>query len=191
MRLFVAADISDDTRTQLLRVRHQLEPLLARARRAPRITWVSPEVAHVTLRFIGEVTGEKAAALRNVICGNLDRPPFSVQWSTVGTFPSGRSPRVVWLGATHGALELSALAAAVNVELESLVGPADERPFKPHLTVARIKDSGAGVAWRQTVAEVTPGVTTTHVDHVTLYQSQLSSKGPTYHPLSRWTLSSR
>src|ERR671910_944127 len=124
MRLFVAADVSEQTRAQLVSVREQLESSLAGARKPPRITWVKPENAHVTMRFIGEVAEDRAAVIRTALNGHFTMPPFEVRWSTAGTFPAGRSPHVVWLGATAGAEELSRLAHAVSDRLQPIIGPA-------------------------------------------------------------------
>jgi 2'-5' RNA ligase len=191
MRLFIAADIADDTRGQLTAVREQLEAGLRALRNAPRITWVKPENAHVTLRFIGEEAEECATRLRTAMGEPLDSPPFAVTWDRVGTFPGGRSPRVVWIGATSGRDELAALAARVNARLEPLIGRAESRPFKAHLSVGRIRESAGRIDWPAIIAQVSVGCTTTTVDHVTLYQSTLSPKGPTYHPVCTWKLSSR
>ena len=191
MRLFVAVDVSDDTRAQLANVREQLESTLARTRKPPRITWVKPENAHVTMRFIGEVAEDTAAAIRTALNGDFTCPEFEVRWSTAGAFPGGRSPRVVWIGATAGAEELSQLAQAVNDRLTAVIGPGESRPFKAHLTVGRVKDPGAGVDWPQMLSAVRAGTTTSLVDHVTLYLSRTSPKGPTYHPLETWKLSSQ
>ena len=191
MRLFVAVDISDETRGQLVNVREQLEPALARARQPPRVTWVKPESAHVTLRFVGEVAEQQANALRATISGALDFKPFAVTWNRLGTFPSGRSPRVVWIGASDGADALSALAQLVNERLSPLIGAGDARPFTPHLTVGRIKDPGHAVEWARIIDETSAGSTVSRVDHVTLYQSRTLPQGPAYDPLSTWTLFSR
>jgi 2'-5' RNA ligase len=188
MRLFVAADISDKTRTALRSVRESIATRIATARMPPRVTWVKDEAAHVTLRFIGHVTDEIGAAIAGALAEPFDLAPFRVRWATIGTFPGGRSPRVVWMGATDGAEELATLATLVTKRLESIIGPGEERPFKPHLTIGRIKVPGRRVDWPRIVAEARPKPTITRVDHVTLYQSRLSPKGPTYSALLRTLL---
>jgi 2'-5' RNA ligase len=186
MRLFVAADISDETRAQIRSVRDALEPLIA-GRRAPRITWVHESAAHVTVRFIGEVSDQQAAAIAAVLTPALVTVPFEVCWDRVGTFPGGRSPRVIWLSATRGAESLAELAALVGTRLESVIAGGDTRPFKAHLTIGRVRDPGR-VAWAAALARVTIEPTITRVDHVTLYRSQLSPKGPTYTELVKTAL---
>jgi 2'-5' RNA ligase len=186
--LFVAADIDDDTRQQLLTIREHVERTFARARKPPRLTWVDPARAHVTVRFVGEVSEATAGDLQVAMRDPVGVPPFVARWNAVGTFPGGRLPRVVWLGATAGQEEFARLAAAVDRRLAAVIGPGESRPFKAHVTVARVRDPGTGVDWRRAVAGVSVPDTATTVDHLTLYQSTLSPKGPTYHPLYIWTL---
>jgi 2'-5' RNA ligase len=190
MRLFVAVDISDETRAQVVRVRDAMVRALSSVRTPPRVTWVKPENAHVTLRFIGEAPESTVEALAQAVGRGFDVAPFAIGWATVGTFPGGRSPRVIWLGAASGAADLTALADAVNHRLEPVLGPAESRPFAPHLTVGRVKDPGKGVDWPSLVGQVRAGHTVSPIDRVTLYQSRLSPRGPTYHPVWTWKLSS-
>jgi RNA 2',3'-cyclic 3'-phosphodiesterase len=183
VRLFVAADISDSTRQAMRRARAAIERAIAAARTPPRIAWVRDDVAHVTLRFIGEVSDDDAQRIAAALTPPLDVAPFEVEWSQVGVFPPGRGglrqPRTIWLGASRGADALVALAAAVDDRLRPLV-PSDDRRHTPHLTVARVKMPGKGLAWADVLDAARPEPTTSTVTHVTLYRSQLSSRGPTY-----------
>ncbi len=182
MRLFVAIDVSDETRAQLRRVREQLTQRLARVARAPRVTWVADNAAHVTLRFIGEVPESIAEAVRAAMTPPLAGSPYAIGFSNVGVFPNGSRPRVVWIGAAQGQEETAAVVAVVNQRLEAIIGPGESRPFRAHLTVARVKEPTA-FDWAAALATIDSGRTLSVVDHVTLYQSRTSPKGPTYTPL--------
>ena len=186
MRLFVAADVGDDTRAQVRSVREQLEPLL-RGRRAPRVAWVREQAAHVTLRFIGEIADEHAVLVESALTPTLALAPFEVGWDRLGSFPRGRSPRVIWIGATRGRDALSALATMVAARLEAIVGPGEARPFNPHLTIARVRDPGR-VAWPDLLTHVSLEPIVARIDHVTLYRSRLSPKGATYTEVCRAAL---
>lgn len=187
MRLFVAIDISEETRTQLRHVREALESQLAGARKPPRVTWVRDEAAHVTLRFIGEVADDVAERVREALGQPFEQPAFDIEWKGVGTF-GGRRPRVVWIGAAAGGDEASALADAVNQRLETIAGPGDDRPFRPHLTIGRVKEPGAGFDWPKAVAAIDAGRTRSRIDRVVLYQSRTSPKGPAYTALTTTAL---
>ena len=188
MRLFVAVDIDDDTRAQLAKAREALQPLLSNARVSPRVTWVKEELAHVTLRFIGETQEETAAAIQQRLAARFAAAAFEMTWDRVGTFPSGNHPRVVWIGATTSD-RLASLADMVNKRLEPVVGPGESRPFTAHITLGRVKEPGKGVDWARALEAVRWQRTTTQIDHVTLYISHTSPKGATYTPLLRAPLS--
>jgi 2'-5' RNA ligase len=182
VRLFVAIDVSDETRAQLRRVREQLAQRLTNVPRPPRVTWVADNAAHVTIRFIGEVPDSIAEHVRAAMASPLAGPAYTIEFSGVGVFPKGSRPRVVWIGATRGQAETAAVAAAVNQRLDPIVGPGESRPFRAHLTLARVKEP-TPFDWSGALATIDSGRTRSVVDHVTLYQSRTSPAGPTYTPL--------
>ncbi len=188
MRLFVAVDLSPETRAQLGAVREQIDSSL-NGRRAPRITWVKPEVAHLTVQFLGEVADHDVDQVTGALGGHsLADGPFVVSWDALGAFPDTRRPRVLWLGAASGTESMQALAREVRKRLAAVAIVDEDRPFRAHVTVARVRDPGSGVRWSDIVSSVRPGRTMMHVDHVTLYHSQLSPDGPRYTALATWTL---
>ncbi len=183
MRLFVAIDISDDTRAELSRVRTVLERKLAAAQMPPRVAWVAAENAHVTVRFIGNVSDETGERVRSALASPFDIAPFDVEFAGLGAFPNSRRPRVVWIGAESGADQVAGIADAVNARLDAIIGPGEARPFRAHLTVGRVKEPGKGVDWERALASANARRTPSRIDHVTLYLSRVSSKGPTYTPV--------
>jgi 2'-5' RNA ligase len=182
VRLFVAIDVSDETRAQLRRVREQLAQRLTHVPRPPRVTWVADSAAHVTIRFIGEVPDSVAEQVRAAMAPRLAGPGYTIEFSGVGVFPKGSRPRVVWIGANRGQDETAAVAAAVNQRLDPIVGAGESRPFRAHLTLARVKEPRP-FDWGVALATIDSGHTRSLVDHVTLYQSRTSPAGPTYTPL--------
>jgi 2'-5' RNA ligase len=132
VRLFVAVDISDDTRAELRRVRAALERELARAERPPRVTWVDDQAAHITLRFIGEVSEPVAEQIRAALVAPIPLDPYVIECQGAGVFPDNRRARVVWLGVTKGQEETARLVLAVNQRLGPIIGAPDDRPFRAH-----------------------------------------------------------
>lgn len=187
MRLFVAIDISDETRAQLRRVREALEQRLAASRTAPRVTWVAETAAHVTVRFIGEVSEETGEKIRAALADPFDQPAYVVEFAGVGAFPNARRPRVVWIGAPRGQDETAALAAAVNARLDPIIGAGEERALRAHLTVGRVKEPVA-FDWNAAFAAIDAGRSRSPIDHVTLYLSKTSPKGPAYTALLKGPL---
>jgi RNA 2',3'-cyclic 3'-phosphodiesterase len=183
MRLFIAADIDEVTRLQLAAAQHALQSVLNHARVPPKVSWVKPAVAHVTLRFIGE-TPEESLTLIQTALAAVTFPPFDATWGTVGTFGGRRQPRVLHVGLTAGSEPFVRLAQQTNERLDPVIGGGASRPFTPHLTLGRVRAQGTGVNWAQALQEVHLSPTVTRVDHVTLYRSHLSSKGATYTAVS-------
>lgn len=184
MRLFVAVDIDSETRRQLSHIRESIDAVVREARVPPRITWVKDDVAHVTVRFIGDTPESGLPALQEAL-GHVDIEAFDVTWGSLGAFGGLRNPRVLWIAPTQGAEFLEDVAAQVASAVDVIVGPGETRSFKPHLTVARIRDAGRGVDWTRALHSVVLTPAVTRVESVTLYQSRLSPKGPTYTALSR------
>lgn len=143
------------------------------------MTWVAETAAHVTVRFIGEVAEETAEKVKTALASPFERAPYDLQFEGVGTFPNARRPRVVWIGASRGHEQTAALAAAVNGRLDPVLGRGEERALRAHLTVARVKEPGR-FDWGAALAAVNSGRSRSPIDHVTLYQSKTSPKGPAY-----------
>jgi 2'-5' RNA ligase len=180
MRLFIAADLSDATRRGVEDAGSQIRSALPTGPTAPRLVWVNAAAAHVTLRFIGEVRDEALPTIEAAIGRDFESPPFEVCWQSLGTFPGGRRPRVVWIGAGEGSDALIRLAATIDDRLRGVVEPREGRMFAPHVTIARVKEAGRGVDWARIIAGVRLAPSVTRVDHVTLYQSRTGPKGSTY-----------
>lgn len=166
MRVFVAAEVTDHT------IIERIGTFQRRIEAAGKA--VEPHNLHFTLRFLGEMSAESARAAA-VALGSVRFGRFDVILKGAGTF--GRPPRVVWAGTDpDSGQELSALAAAVN---HTLGGSAD-KPFRPHLTILRVKKgrkvdvSGyGGYEW---------GIQ--NIDTVKLKSSVLGPAGPAYTDLA-------
>jgi 2'-5' RNA ligase len=190
MRLFIAVDMN---RAIEEAARDVIDDLRARAARlAPRakITWAAAERIHLTVRFIGEAEAANARAITSALGPAIDVAAFDVTVEGVGAFPANGPLRVVWAGLTDGRRGLLEVERAVSQRLETLV-PAEDRPYSPHLTLARVKES-AGLSR----AKLFEGLTerqfgTVHVDAITLFESRLSPKGATHVALQRTALRRR
>ena len=131
-RLFVAVSPPEDVARELERLVASLRPLAGRA----RLRWCRREQLHVTLRFIGEVPLADAPKIAGAVA-SVTVEPFDVALDRAGAFPSMARPRVLWLSGERGAEELSSLAARVDEALLRVGIPPRDRPFVPHLTLAR------------------------------------------------------
>jgi 2'-5' RNA ligase len=104
------------------------------------IKWVSPENTHITLKFLGNVDEARLpeifAACRRAADGPI---PFDIEMKTVGCFPDSRRPKVVWLGIGKGVEKVKELNQSIEAELESVGFSLEERAFRAHLTIGRVK----------------------------------------------------
>jgi 2'-5' RNA ligase len=145
------------------------------------IRWVQEEGLHLTVRFLGaagpDAVAPIAEALEGVAAGLA---PFDVVLRGAGAFPSPERPRVLWLGIEEGALELTAVAGALDGPLVRAGWPLPARPFRAHLTVARTDaapyDAGAAAA-RALIAGAHREAIRFTAERIVLFRSHLG-RGP-------------
>jgi 2'-5' RNA ligase len=130
-RLFVAIDLPEETRKAIDRLR---EPLSG-------ARWVPTDQLHLTLRFLGEVDEATLGTVQAGL-GMVQAERFTLQVRGVGHFPPRRPPRVLWVGLDGGAPLLD-LQRQVEAVVQAAGLPAEERPFSPHITLARFREAPA------------------------------------------------
>lgn len=176
MRLFVAIEIPEPVRREVAR------RMAAVRDRLPRARWVDPEMIHLTLLFLGETPEDRipalAAKLREAFAKHA---PLAARLSEGGTFPPRRPARVAWIG-LEAPEELAAVQAdAVAAAVEAVGFQPEDRPFRPHVTLARCDPNWPRDAVEKFTnafpAEVGPPFT---VDRGVLMASKLSPKGARY-----------
>ncbi len=130
MRLFYAVDVEPGER---------LRSLLREMRSIPGAKVMSPDSLHITLRFLGDqdpaMTTELCQALEEAVEGE---GPFEMAFRSVGCFPGEHRPRVLWAGVEDGGA-LPRIVERLERRLQDMGLPGEARPFRPHLTLARLK----------------------------------------------------
>jgi len=180
VRIFVAVEIDEVVRRKAASVSAGLRAALEQSRDRRGVAWVVPQNLHITLQFLGETDASRAKAVADRLAPPFDTPPFDVAVAGLGTFPPSGPPRVIWLGVTDGAAQLSALYRAVALRLDGLGFPRDARPFHGHLTLGRVK-TACGPRLRDAMSAARAAdAGRCSVDHVTLFESRLSQAGSTY-----------
>lgn len=189
MRLFFALDIAPE-------IRRKLSEYVDSLRRVPGIRFMPPESYHVTLKFLGEVKDVERA---KQAASSVQAAGMEVAFRETGFFPNVRVPRVFWAG-IHADERLNTLAAALEDALGNAGFAREERPFRPHLTLAR---SGSGsptprreeqpvAGFRALVYLVEknppPDFGTMTASEFFLYESKLSPRGAQYTKLARFPL---
>ena len=188
MRLFVGIEMSPAVVTAATKLIAELRTAGATLAPRSRITWVTAERLHITVRFIGQVDDARADEILAALAPPLILNPFDLTIAGVGTFPPKGPPRVVWAGLTAGRDQLMVIESTVSERLARAGVSREERPYNPHLTLARVRDA-AGLRPASFVGRFGDiGLGTTSVDAITLFESRLSPKGPTYAALARTPL---
>lgn len=176
MRLFTAIDLPSEI---LLR----LERLIIALRQEALIKWSPLDNLHVTTKFIGEWAEPRMPELDQALIKVRRRQPFEVELKGLGWFPNERSPRVLWLG-VEGGKELAGLAADTEEALAPLGIPKEQRPFSPHLTLARIKNPVPLANLRKKVEQMQPAVIgSVVVSSFSLFRSRPGTNASIYEKL--------
>ncbi len=132
MRLFVALQIPSS-------VRENLADLLTSLRAvSPQTRWVRSENLHVTLKFIGEVPEAKLGVIRSALAAARSDQTVMLDFRGLGFFSTEKHPRVFWAG-IEASPNLKLLAADIENAMEKVGIPREQRPFSPHLTLARFE----------------------------------------------------
>lgn len=127
-RLFIAIDLPESIKESLLKLVCKI----------PGARWSNREQLHLTLTFIGEVSNDQIPLIDQSLA-LLFAESFSLQLSSVGTFPNSKSPKILWVG-VQLIPSLQRLKQHVDIALKQAISfVPEERDYHPHLTIARLQ----------------------------------------------------
>lgn len=187
LRLFAAVELSEEARRAAAAHAARLRATLPQG---VRVGWERAEKLHLTLKFFGGVEPERAGALSDALTrAAANARPFALSLETTGVFPTPARPAVLWLGLTDQTGELSRLHARLEDECATADFPRERRPFRPHVTLARVRAATHDTRRlaRQHL-ELLFAPVTFPVSEIILVSSRLGPGGSVYTPLSRHTL---
>jgi 2'-5' RNA ligase len=174
LRLFVAFEIPSE-------IRDSLAVFLKELRRiAPQAKWAGAENLHVTLKFLGETEPARVDTVESALRSIRAAQPVTLEFRGLRFFPNEKRPRVLWVGMECSA-NLKALVEEIDRSMHQLGFPLENRPFTPHLTLARFHPPGLPPKLGSAVTEHTSrsfGALTAHEFH--LIESKLKSTGAEY-----------
>jgi len=178
VRLFVALEIA-------AAVRDNLATLIEELRNSePKARWVRQENLHVTLKFFGETPSEKLEEIRRALLAVRSEQPVRLDFRGLGFFPNEKRPRVLWAG-MDASPNVPSLAAGIDQALVKLGFPREDRPFTPHLTLARFSSPRVSdklrIAIQQNMARESGRVKTNEFH---LIESKLKPSGAEYRRLA-------
>lgn len=182
MRAFLAVDLDESLQDKISEVQKQIGDVNA------QIKFVEPENLHFTLKFLGEISKEKAEKISAMIEGKIGNyAPFVISIKGTGVFPHPGYVRVVWLG-----VEDSGPYSRIQRDLDEefvKMGFKKERSYVPHLTIGRVKGAQNKEALLSKINELEDVVIgDMNVDQLVLKESELTPAGPIYTNLKEFKL---
>ncbi len=175
-RLFLAIGIGEDVRGQLAEIQRTLR------RTGARVSWVPPENLHLTLVFLGDGFAARVPELVAAVDSAASMvAPFRLDVAGVGWFGSARSPRVVWAGVPDAPPALADLYGRCAAAAAAWGARIEDRPYKAHLTLGRVRSARGAAALTAAMAErINTRAGTVDVSRVLLMRSALLAQGARY-----------
>ena len=184
LRAFIAIEMPGFVADAVRRSQHALQ------QDGIHLRWVRPENVHLTLRFLGDISTETIQAVREAMERSIfGTQPIILRLSGIGVFPGLKHPKVLWLG-LGGQLDLlDDLYRNLSTYLAEQGIPLENRPFKGHLTIGRVKErlysENLGAALLRQADFRTDDFV---ADSICLFKSDLTPGGAVYTPLVRTTI---
>lgn len=177
MRCFISIELPDD-------IKQGISGFISKLKDIDKdIKWVKGENLHLTLKFLGEVEGQKLSEIRDRLIDVSKRySPFDLRLKGIGAFPSIKSPRVIWIGVEDSA-SLINLQSEVEASMGELGFEKEDR-FQPHLTIGRLRGSRPPDALiKELSLDISKEFGVFRADYIYIMKSELSPKGPNYYKL--------
>ena len=180
-RCFVAVTLGDPTRAALIEYLERLRATVA------GVGWTRPENLHLTLKFLGDVAPARVPSLTERLrLAVAAEPAFTARVGGVGAFPSLARPQALWIGV--GSPRVAALAAAVESACEREGFEPERRPFRPHVTLGRVRDRRPRPDLSFLARDGDRELGIAPVADVVLFRSELQARGARHSVLARLPL---
>jgi 2'-5' RNA ligase len=182
IRAFVALDLDTIGLRRVARIADRLRM----GSGAPSATWTPSVKIHITLKFMGELSVDAVApmgkALGSLVDGKKAPRPGIFRFDA---FPSLEEARVIAIEIEDPDGDLARLARKVEKIAAKLGVAPDERMFRPHVTLARLKRPYDARRWLR--PELAAGADECKLASLTLYRSERAPDGSRYVPLATFT----
>jgi 2'-5' RNA ligase len=185
LRVFCAVELPDELRSRVAERARRLRAEFPDV----RASWERPEKLHITLKFLGDTEPARVEDLSRAAARAVSNvEPFDLTVEEPGAFPPHGQPRVLWLGIVDASGSLALMQRELETECAAVGFARESRPFKPHLTLARLR-SPQGARELAAAHRATPFEPQRFkVSELALMRSELSPRGSRYTPLSRHAL---
>ncbi|HEY7770673.1 RNA 2',3'-cyclic phosphodiesterase [Longimicrobium sp.] len=178
-RLFVAVPMTDEARRAVQAHLRTAAPEGLPGRAVAADNW------HLTLRFLGASTPAQRRGMADALAAAELGSAFAIRFGGLGAFPRPRSARVVWMGITEGVVRLQELAHIAEQAARTHGYAAEEKPYRPHLTLSRIQPN-------RDVSRLVESVPALELEmpvrEIVIYQSHLGGGPARYEAVERFPL---
>ena len=185
IRSFLAFELPVEIKSEITSISGQLK------KKGLPVRWVKPDNIHLTLAFLGSVEEDKIVDIADKITMQVkDCPQPEVRLNGIGVFPDLKRPRVIWVGLDGDIMILSILRNKLQNGLKGIGFKPEKRPFKPHLTLGRFKNSLVkDPKIKEAIAEHYHAKGDLYyLKELVLFKSDLRPKGPIYTKMNVWPL---
>jgi len=136
VRVFVALDIAPEARQLLSATMRQLQVAIPGG-----VRWVEPAGIHLTLKFLGNIDPNLVDAVFEAMAQSAQGvASFQLRLLELGVFPNRRQPRVLWASVAGDLDPLKDLQKRVDEAVSALGFAREKQPFRPHLTLGRVRE---------------------------------------------------
>jgi RNA 2',3'-cyclic 3'-phosphodiesterase len=180
IRMFVALEIPDKIIKKILELRD------AAAGNESKLNWEHKDKIHLTLKFIGEVPEEKVDLIKESLNFIEDFSKINLELTKFGFFFRKKEPKILWMG-LKADKNLNILFEEIENNMLSLGIPKEERKFKPHLTLLRIKKP-VRKKFIKNFEDYLFDRVSFNADSVALIKSELSAEGSKYTEIKKYKL---
>jgi len=185
-RTFVAIELSPEIRDQLRAHATQVRETVTEA----SASWSRTENIHLTLKFFGNIPTNKLPLISDAASRVANEfSPFQIGIGGTGVFPKPSRAQVLWIGVDDSSGRLSTLQQRLEEEFASEGFAKEDRAYRPHLTIARIRRPEGARRLAETHLQMSFKQTRMTVKEFVVFRSELSPKGSRYTAISRHTLS--
>ncbi|MFC1932069.1 RNA 2',3'-cyclic phosphodiesterase [Chloroflexota bacterium] len=183
IRSFIAIELPDELKLELDQLKAQLK-----SGTQPWVKWVDPNSIHLTLKFLGNISLDKAGEITRAIEKAAQGiPPFCLEVKDLGVFPNLKRVQIAWVGISGEIDKLAQLQQHIESNLALLGFVPESRPFTAHLTLARLRNQASldeRQRFGQLIASTRFEAGIIKVDAISLMKSQLTREGAIYSRIS-------
>ncbi len=184
-RVFCAVELPDPVREQLSEhirdVRQAVPDAVA--------SWTRVENIHLTLKFFGNVAVDRIPTISEAIAkATKEFSLFQIEVGGTGVFPKSSRAQVLWIGVNDPSGKLVGLQRQVENECAKKAFEKEDRAYRPHLTIARIRRPEGARQLADAHLQIKFEPAQMAIQEIILFRSELNSKGSRYTPISRHEL---